>query len=623
MKPWMKWVLGIVVCLVVLIILTLVLVTSFINPNDYKSRIETTFHEKTGLYLNIGKKIKWSLFPSIGLNVKNINIEDPKKRPLATLQEAQVSLKLIPLFFKNIEMKTAIINGVQLNIVKMTNGRFNWQQSPTSHAVTKITPPVQEHQPQAPEKTASIPSAKARNNTPISLNIKQIEFKKIDLHYYNQLTHQDIYIKNAYMNAGNILSGKHFPVSAGFTINSKNPTLGMNVTLKGNGLIDQKKHTYALKDIDLKATPLQPEAKGDHFTLKGNASVHGTAVTFDLNGSPLHLKNYLPITSKNKKEKTVSEQPQSEHAKSKKTSTPVEAANKVIIPTGIIQPLNIDGKLELASLTFNNLTFNHPELMIKADKGIAQISRLKAGFYNGIIDAKATVNTQYSMPNVSINASIKGTDLQKLGQALQNIKNIQGNVNATVRLLTQGTTQDLLTKNLNGEVSFHIDHGQMTGININHLVCRMIAGIRNKKIEKKEWGDTTQFTALKGEWHIRDGIAYNNDLSASLNQMDLKGDGWVNLVKKNMDYHMGLTITGSSAEPSESACEINHKYADITWPVQCKGKIGEKHLCGIDTERLGDMTKVILQREAKDALQKQLKKHFGKDIGNKIQGFFK
>lgn len=630
MKPWMKWVLGIIGCLVILIILALVLVTSFINPNDYKGRIETAIHDKTGLYLNIGGDIKWTLFPSIGLSVSSINVKDQQKQPLATFQQAQLSLKLLPLIFKKVEMNKVVVNGVELNIIKMANGRFNWQQPPAAATQAPSVKPMQKASAKVSDKTTRSPLPEStKKGSSLSLNVQKIELKKINLHYQDKMSHQDLYVHNAYVTAGNILSGHTFPVSAGFTVKSKNPTLDMSFILNGNGLIDLKKQTYALNDLNLKITPLQSAAKGDSFTLKGHASMVGSAIKFNFDGSQLNLQNYLPVTSTAKKS-TVSTTPSKQQstatsnneAKSPTGVSHEESGNKVIIPVGPIQSLNLNGKLKLTELSFNNITFDHPEIAIKADKGIAQISRLNAGFYGGTINAKTTVNAQHSTPNVSINASIAGTDLQKLGQSLKKISNIQGNVNAQVRLLAQGATQSALTRSLNGKVSFHIDKGQVTGVNVNHLVCRMVSNIRNKKIEKKDWANATQFTSLKGEWDIHNGIARNSDLTASLNQMSLKGDGWVNLVQQTMDYHLGLTITGNSAEPDESACEINPRYADITWPVQCKGQLGQKGLCGIDTERLGDTTKVILQQEAKDQLQKQLKKHLGDGIGNKLKGLF-
>ncbi len=619
MKRWMKWMLGIIGCLIFLLVTILIIVITLVNPNDYKGKIEANVYEKTGLYLKINGDIKWQLFPDIGLFVSSINLKNQEKQPLATLKKAQVGIKVLPLLSKKIELGKIVVTGVNLNITKLNNGQLNWQKALSFPAKKQL----------ASDKIAS-PTAKqiatASQNKPpsaMALNAEKIELKNVNVHYLDQKTNQLITINHAYATTGNILSGKNFPLEAGFTIKSKTPSLNMKFMLTGNGLVSLKDKTYAIKKMHLTVFPQQKTATGDKFTAKGNFSVVKNKIIFDLNGSPLHLSNYLPVKSSTNAVQTG----KNASYKSKATAVSASSADKislhkdkVIIPVLLLRSLNIDGRIKLNELSYNKVMLNQPLLVVKAKDGIAELSELKAGFYNGKIDGKAIINSRDVQPKVSVNMNISDTDINKLSHSLAGIDNIAGHLNASMRLLTHGSRQSALTENLSGLISLTVDKGRITGMNMNHLVCQMISRIRKKNIEKNNWDNFTQFTALKSQWTIENGIARNSDLTASLSQMNLRGDGWINLVSNVMDYHLGLTVTGNSVESDEPACEINQQYSNLTWPVRCQGYWRKKGLCGIDQERLANTAKTLLKNEAQHQLEKQLKKHLGNDITNKLRG---
>lgn len=89
----LKWFIGIIVLLVILIIIALVCLGIFVNPNDYKPQIEKAFHQKTGMVLKIPGKLEWRFFPTVGIKTSALGIsKNPKSKPFVTLSQVDISV---------------------------------------------------------------------------------------------------------------------------------------------------------------------------------------------------------------------------------------------------------------------------------------------------------------------------------------------------------------------------------------------------------------------------------------------------------------------------------------------------------------------------------------------------
>ena len=88
-----KWFIGIIVLLVILIIIALVCLGIFVNPNDYKPQIEKAFHQKTGMVLKIPGKLGWRLFPTVGIKTSELDIaKTSASKPFVTMSQVDISV---------------------------------------------------------------------------------------------------------------------------------------------------------------------------------------------------------------------------------------------------------------------------------------------------------------------------------------------------------------------------------------------------------------------------------------------------------------------------------------------------------------------------------------------------
>ena len=364
--------------------------------------------------------------------------------------------------------------------------------------------------------------------------------------------------------------------------------------------------------------------KLDNFTLDGQLKMDQQGKTqFTLTGNDLNLDNYLPPAIADDEqeaqpatEKQVTEASVAGQQPAQAETIAQTAKEHPLLPEAMLRKLNLDGSLKLNSLTVADFLFEQPALTIHAAKGRQRV-QLGSGFYQGTIDMTNSLDVRGN-PQMAASANLDNVSLTALAARLPELASLQGQVNARMNVTTEGQYASVLTKNLNGEISFNVDQGAFKGTNFDHLLCQAIASVRKKSLQQTDdWGTTTDFTDLSGTLVIRNGVATNDNLIAALANMNLKGDGHVNLVERKLDYHLGLTIPGGQAPGNDPACEVNQEFANVTWPVQCFGELGELK-CGIDLERMVKTVAEITQNRLKQKFENKVQE----PVKKLLQGLF-
>src|SRR5215475_3202260 len=121
---------GIVAGLVALVVLVLLGVWLFVNPNNFKPRIVSTVKQATGRDLSLQGDIKLSVFPWIALQLGPASLGSPpefKGAPFLSFNRADVRVKLLPLLHKQLEVDRVELDGLDLKLIKNEQGKGNWE----------------------------------------------------------------------------------------------------------------------------------------------------------------------------------------------------------------------------------------------------------------------------------------------------------------------------------------------------------------------------------------------------------------------------------------------------------------------------------------------------------------
>jgi AsmA protein len=115
--------------LIGLVVVGLVLVVVFVDPNDYRDDIEKLVEDKTGRELTLSGDLKLSVFPWIALESGPASLGDAQgfgPEPFVSIRDARVGVRLLPLLSGKVEVGNVRLDGARIRLITDENGRNNW-----------------------------------------------------------------------------------------------------------------------------------------------------------------------------------------------------------------------------------------------------------------------------------------------------------------------------------------------------------------------------------------------------------------------------------------------------------------------------------------------------------------
>ncbi len=170
-------ILKIVAGLVVLVVIAVVIFALTFDANQYKGTIEAQAKQVTGRDLSIKGDLKLTFLPSIGVTVKGVTFSNMRggSRPLmASIDEFNASVELMPLLSKQIKISSIVLNGADILLETDAQGHPNW-----------------EFQPAGPPSPAAAPTSPTGNTNSAGLPlINSVDIKNAKLTYLDGKTKQ-------------------------------------------------------------------------------------------------------------------------------------------------------------------------------------------------------------------------------------------------------------------------------------------------------------------------------------------------------------------------------------------------------------------------------------------------
>jgi AsmA protein len=257
--------------LIVVIGAVLAYVAATFDPNQYKPQVIAAVKEKTQRTLRLDGDIELSFWPSIGAKIGKAALsERAADREFAAVEEAHVSLKLMPLLSGQAIADKVILKGLRANIVKMKDGKTN---------VDDLTGPPAPKEAPAP-----------REAEPLRVDIAGVEIQNASIQYTDLAAGTKYALSNLDLKAGRIAPGVPTRVELSVHARSDQPKVDLKAALKtrlvfepGQALnldeldLDAKGMAAGLTNLALKATGavMANAPKGEFTANKLNVSLKG------------------------------------------------------------------------------------------------------------------------------------------------------------------------------------------------------------------------------------------------------------------------------------------------------------------------------------------------------------
>ena len=232
--------------------------THLFDPNDYKDEIRQLARDKANLELTLKGDIGWSLFPWLGLELTEATLASAStpQQPFADLRLLGLSVRVLPLLRKEVQMSDIRIEGLNLSLRRDEKGRGNWEDVGRPATAANGTPtPAESAGTDAPAETATGP---ARGSQPIKLDIDSLIVNNARIDYSDARKGQQFSAESIQLTTGAIREGASIPVKLSAFFGTSQPLLRARSELQGRLRFDR-----ALKRYQLEGARLSGEASGE------------------------------------------------------------------------------------------------------------------------------------------------------------------------------------------------------------------------------------------------------------------------------------------------------------------------------------------------------------------------
>lgn len=225
---------GLALCLV-LFVVSVLLLTSLVDPNDYKDRIAKAVRDETGRTLTFGGDIALTLFPHLGVSLGPVSLSNADSfgpEPMVSVRSARVSVRVLPLLLGKVRFGELQLDELVLNMGRDASGKANWDD-----LVGRAG-------------TAETKGGGEKREFP--LDVAGVRITGGHLNWDDQVTDSRFALYGMDVSTGPISEGALFPVELAMGFACTNPDAKGSLTLKGQSSLDLAGREYGHMDMEIR-----------------------------------------------------------------------------------------------------------------------------------------------------------------------------------------------------------------------------------------------------------------------------------------------------------------------------------------------------------------------------------
>ncbi|HYQ50334.1 MAG TPA: AsmA family protein, partial [Pseudomonas sp.] len=204
--------------------------------------------DKAHVELTLNGDIGWSLFPWLGLELHEASIATLNKptEPFADLQMLGLSVRVLPLLRREIQMSDVRVEGLNLTLTRDEQGHGNWQDIgkplPPQGGATANAP--------APAEQPAAPSDGGSERT-LKLDIDSLTVNNARVQYTDAQNGKSYSAESIQLSTGPVHEGANIAIKASAFLGASQPSLKARTELAGELRFDRKLKRYNFEDMRL------------------------------------------------------------------------------------------------------------------------------------------------------------------------------------------------------------------------------------------------------------------------------------------------------------------------------------------------------------------------------------
>ncbi len=221
--------------LVALVILALVLVVVFVDPNDYRDDIAAIVERETGRKLTLSGDLRLSVFPWVALETGAATLSEASgfgDEPFVSIERARLSARLLPLLRGRLEIGKVELHGARIRLITDERGRENWAD--------------------LRERAASQPQSEESSSTSFQ-TLAGVEIRDASITMEDRQAKTRRVVRDFSLESGRFQSGEAFPLKFGFVLEEGN-ALSLKVHVESTATADLAGNRHRLDDPEIEVT---------------------------------------------------------------------------------------------------------------------------------------------------------------------------------------------------------------------------------------------------------------------------------------------------------------------------------------------------------------------------------
>lgn len=657
MKKLIKWLLGLVAFLALLLVLAIIILPWVFDPNDHKERIQQMAAEQIGRDVRLNGPIEWSVFPVLAINLQDVTVANEpgfKGDHLATVQQVAVRVQLWPLLKRQIKVGQVELKQPNIQLQVARSGLNNWQ-SMLDHLASK---------PPAETDTAS----------GSELEIRGIEMTDGQLRYVDATADLAVNLNELNFNSAAIKANTPTAMSlAGNMVVEGSDLQGqIEASWQATGLTGDADVELDFNRFSLVGTagkvPLQIETQGQlnlaqdslnldplslsYANLRLNTPVHGQQITGDMTlsgqlnmpafaldellatlGSPLEnqadnelggamqwqlhkdrlrLQNINMQLDESKLTGEVDIRQLSQlqgqfklqldqldldrYLPSSEGGSGASSDNATM-DLGRMNGQISMGQLKAAGVHLSDITLN-----ISTQGPNIVVEPLNAGFYQGLIKTELRLQPEQSREKLRITHQMRDFQAGGLLADLMGTEYLTGLGQLDADLRIDDPFSERPLQSAQGTISYQLTDGDLVGIDVFEIIQRSLSLLNKTEAAQANEELSTAFGLMDIQADITNGILQTKQLRLTSPYFDVKGEVTIDLDQQTIKGTIKPMLTNI---PQDVLDKNLAKLINVRIPVSLSGNLLEPAV-KVDVAQLLLETQKAKIDEKKDELKEDL-----------------
>ncbi|MFC1532167.1 AsmA family protein [Thermodesulfobacteriota bacterium] len=572
----LKWVIGIVAALIIVLVVAVYVILSRYDFNDLKPQIAKAAQEATGRELTIGGDIDFKIgfTPSLVLtDIKFQNAPWGSRPEMVKLERFEVQVAILPLIGGNIEIKRFILVSPDILIETDKSGKSNLAFESSKKAALKkdegkpsggmpALPALSFNKLEIRSGKLTYRDGKSGKTTNVNLNLLTASATGVD-------SPMEFRLKGGFDLAGFDLTGTLGPLESltdpkkAWPLKISANAFNASVTLDGSvkdvlaqhgidiGFRIQVQDWTKLSQLAGKPIPIKepldisgrvgdtgPKAyKISDLKIALGSNTIGGSVGINLAKETPYMD--VILSSKNLDLRSFFPEDKGKEKSEKRVDEPAQKREKVFpndpLPLDGLKQVNGDFKIRITKILMPQLVVNNLSVNTTMKDGQLDVKPLKATFGGGALNGSVSLKPRGKVANITTLLKVDGFELGSMLKELGITELIEGSLDVDVNLKGQGTSVASIMAGLNGHTSVIMSQGRINNKYIDLLGGDIGGSVFRLLNPAKEKKDYTAIKCMVSRFDIKTGLADSTALVVDTDRMSVVGEGKIDLKTEKLD----------------------------------------------------------------------------------------